>query len=128
MSRIWVPEGNKEQTEIDIAISQLQYSIHQLESERQYHQYEALKVISLLEEVQYGLKYLNDTLGVVISIQEYQAMILEEKRYKKTLDLLRDMIHDCNELIELQKKQIGKLSKQRAKAATKILQFKGRSN
>lgn len=128
MSRIWIPQGNKEQMEIDIVISKLQYSIHELENERQYHKYEALKVLSLLEEVQYALKYLNNTLGVVISIQEYQVMILEEKRHKKSLDLLRNMIHDCDELIELQKKQIIELSEQRARAATKILPFRGRSN
>jgi len=125
-NRIWTPSGNAQQVEIDIAISQLQYSINQLEVERQYHRNEGVRTLSLLEEVRYALKYLRKNHGIVISIVEYQTMIREEKRHKKEVDLLGIMVHDCNELIEMQKQQIEELAKKRETLATKILEFKGR--
>jgi len=124
MSRLWVPNGNNAQIDIDIQISQILYIINQCENDRQFHTYEAIKLLALLDEVRTALRYAKNIEGITVSMSEYSLMIRDEKRYKKELESFHDMIHDCDEFIKMQNQKVAELRKQREKVATKILDFK----
>lgn len=122
MTRLWLPSGNKKQTEIDTEIAVLDKYRHQAKTDLMIVRKDLIMIEADLKEVEECIKELKGEV-LIVSISEYDLIqsnyyrLLEDKR--KCLGFLRSI----KDSLEKFNKQREKLIELREKAATKILEF-----
>ena len=122
MTRLWLPSGNKKQTEIDVEIAVLDKRINQAKSDLIMIRRDLRMINTDLQELVECIEELKGDV-LIVSISEYDLIrsnylkLLGEKR--KCLEFLRSI----KDSLEKFNKRRVELIELRKKSATKILEF-----
>lgn len=122
MSNLWVPTGNKLQTELDIKITELQSLVFKLKAEILSTKREIEEINAILTDTRAAMRHLKRP-KLVVSIREYRFLKFDETLAQLTLKDLSSDIKKLTKRCDDFNKKVVELQDLRRKLETKILRF-----
>ena len=122
MTKLWTPEGNEEQLEIDVKVASLDNYINKVSIDLDRINFRVVELEERSNELRDWLTSLNKKVKIV-SIKEYKAIRSELLTVNKQLTSEKNFFKMTLDAIVSYKKTKEDLLILREKAATKILEF-----
>jgi len=122
MTKLWIPEGNEEQTEIDIKIASLDNYINRVTIDIEKFTSRIIELEERSKDLEDWLDSLNKEYKIV-SMSEYRSIKSEHLRTSKRLASEKQIYVMAQDTLVGYKKTREDLLTLREKAANKILEF-----
>ena len=123
MTTLWIPDGNKKQTEIDITIAYLEKKMRFLERMKASYSDDLILIQDSIKTNEIDIRTHKTSNGAT-NIKYFKQLRNSSDILKEEREKIQGRLGTLNKEIDEQKIKIQELKKQRDREATAVLEFK----